>query len=652
MEIKESNKILILNKFRASVYEFLKNYLTLHIAVIAYIIILTCISLFKYYSFQSSAWDLGIFNQACYTTLHGKIFYYTAELYANPGGSIFGVHFSPILFAVIPFYAIYPSPETLLIIQTVFLALGAYPTFFIAKEVLKSRESSLYLSFLYLLYPHLHSINLFDFHPDAFFVPLALFSYLFFIKDKWKHYFLFMFLSFLTKEFMPIMFIFFAIGEFLSLRKEVISCFKTKKKPSKKILILTATIFIAIIYYTLAKWIIYFFNPNPPSGFVEGTPWEILGVNLLNPSSFVNLPKANFFSALKYDFGSKFFYLITILAPLAFFPIFKFSMFLPVLAWIVLSFLSNYPPYYSLGYHYSAVIVPFSIIAAIEGLNNFRSNFKIEKKTFINLIKKIFFVGMIINIALSFLILPATVSITSVISRHDRKLMENLNWILRNFPNASILTQYDVFPYISSRVNSYVIPHLFPAFKKDYYFQYVERLFNMGIDIVILDINPDIRTNPHRITHFVALRSIEETGNYGLYASVDGILIYKWKYNGTLMKFEPFTIQNRYENEIIYDTTLFTYTLPPGIYNVRYNMKITKLIDEKVFTISIKQGNEILASLDVYGTDFENTDNYKTFNLTIEVPTSLEDVTFSVKDLSTNSQIYIISLEISIIKHL
>ena len=81
-------------------------------------------------------------------------------------------------------------------------------------------------------------------------------------------------------------------------------------------------------------------------------------------------------------------------------------------------------------------------------------------------------------------------------------------------------------------------------------------------------------------------------------------------------------------------------------------MKITKLIDEKVFTISIKQGNEILASLDVYGTDFENTDNYKTFNLTIEVPTSLEDVTFSVKDLSTNSQIYIISLEISIIKHL
>jgi len=451
---------------------------------------------------------------------------------------------------------------------------------------------------------------------------------------------------------MPIMFIFFAIGELLSLRKEVISCFKTKKKPSKKILILTATIFIAIIYYTLAKWIIYFFNPNPPSGFVEGTPWEILGVNLLNPSSFVNLPKANFFSALKYDFGSKFFYLITILAPLAFFPIFKFSMFLPVLAWIVLSFLSNYPPYYSLGYHYSAVIVPFSIIAAIEGLNNFRSNFKIEKKTFINLIKKIFFVGMIINIALSFLILPATVSITPVISKHDKKLMENLNWILRNFPNASILTQYDVFPYISSRVNSYVIPHLFPAFKKDYYFQYVERLFNMGIDIVILDINPDIRTHPHRITHFVALRSIEETGNYGLYASVDGILIYKWKYNGTLMKFEPFTIQNRYENEIIYDTTLFTYTLPPGIYNVRYNMKITKLIDEKVFTISIKQGNEILASLDVYGTDFENTNNYKTFNLTIEVPTSLEDVTFSVKDLSTNSQIYIISLEISIIKHL
>ena len=76
----------------------------LFLAVFIYIIFLSTITILKHQAFMSSGFDLGLFNQAFWTTTNeGMLFYETADLSFNPGGSFLGVHFSPILFILLPF---------------------------------------------------------------------------------------------------------------------------------------------------------------------------------------------------------------------------------------------------------------------------------------------------------------------------------------------------------------------------------------------------------------------------------------------------------------------------------------------------------------------------------------------------------------------
>ena len=76
------------------------NHLLLYSGVILYTLILSYFMISKHRSFATYAWDLGIFNQAFYTTAKlGETFYYTCELHFVEGGSFFGIHFIPILYA-------------------------------------------------------------------------------------------------------------------------------------------------------------------------------------------------------------------------------------------------------------------------------------------------------------------------------------------------------------------------------------------------------------------------------------------------------------------------------------------------------------------------------------------------------------------------
>ncbi|MFX0200472.1 MAG: DUF2079 domain-containing protein, partial [Candidatus Hodarchaeota archaeon] len=393
-----------LGKAKSFLLSQLHNYRYLHLMVILYVISFSINTLMRHYTFTSSAWDLGIFNQAFYTTVkQGKLFYYTAELYANPSGTIFGVHFSPILFLIIPFYIILPRPETLLVIQTIVLASGVYPTFLIVKKTLQNKSISLLFSFLYLIYCHLHSVNLFDFHPDAFFVPFALFSWYYFAKQKWTGYLLFLLLCFFTKETSSIPFLVLGLIDAWSIRDKIVVSFKKREFHDRRMFVPIATIAISILWYPVATAFIHLFNPSPSSRFVQGTPWRILGGNPLDLSTLGSIVILNFAGALQYQFDLKLLYLFTILAPLAFLPVMKYSYFLPVVPWLLLVFLSNYPPYYHLGHHYSAIIVPFSIIAAIYGLERLGLTFNLDAKRLLQLLKKVVLVALLFALSVSVL---------------------------------------------------------------------------------------------------------------------------------------------------------------------------------------------------------------------------------------------------------
>ena len=105
--------------------------------IILYIIILSAICILKYNNFLYNALDLAIINNVFYNTLHGNAFWSSIQ-----GHSYIGDHFTPILFLLLPFYSIYQSPLTLLILQTVFLALTAWPIYKISLFILKKEKKN------------------------------------------------------------------------------------------------------------------------------------------------------------------------------------------------------------------------------------------------------------------------------------------------------------------------------------------------------------------------------------------------------------------------------------------------------------------------------------------------------------------------------
>src|SRR5689334_5044375 len=83
------------------------------------------VSLFKHWHFDSSAYDLGIFDQAVW---HLSRFERPESSIAGHR-NIFGDHFHPIIVLLAPLYWLASTPVTLLAAQAVLLAASIVPVF-------------------------------------------------------------------------------------------------------------------------------------------------------------------------------------------------------------------------------------------------------------------------------------------------------------------------------------------------------------------------------------------------------------------------------------------------------------------------------------------------------------------------------------------
>ena len=135
----------------AKTLNLVKSNKRLLLAMLIYTLFFSTVAIIKHYTFLTLGFDLSIFDQAFWSTLFKqRLFYETGDLSFNPGGSFFGVHFSPILFLLLPFYAIYPSAETLLVMHSAILALGLVPIYWMARERL-GKKFALAFASLYLV---------------------------------------------------------------------------------------------------------------------------------------------------------------------------------------------------------------------------------------------------------------------------------------------------------------------------------------------------------------------------------------------------------------------------------------------------------------------------------------------------------------------
>jgi uncharacterized membrane protein len=119
--------------------------------------------------FQSNALDLGWFDQAIYLISQGQ-----EPIISFRGFHILGDHASLIVYPLALFYKIFPSVYWLLLLQAIALALGALPTWQLAKQAGLNVLQAQAMVWIYLLYPLVFNINLFDFHPEVFALPALL----------------------------------------------------------------------------------------------------------------------------------------------------------------------------------------------------------------------------------------------------------------------------------------------------------------------------------------------------------------------------------------------------------------------------------------------------------------------------------------------
>ncbi len=171
----------------------------------AYALLFGWLSIQEYEAFQMHALDMGNMGQAAWNTVHGHPFYFTnmrlayaIEAWKTTTRLSFHVE---ALFPVISLvYLIYPHPESLLVLQTVALAAGAFAVYFLARDVLRSPRLGLVFVLAYLLSPTLEALNLYEFHPVALATPLLLFGFWFAWRRRYLPFFLCCLAAMGTKE--------------------------------------------------------------------------------------------------------------------------------------------------------------------------------------------------------------------------------------------------------------------------------------------------------------------------------------------------------------------------------------------------------------------------------------------------------------------
>lgn len=93
-------------------------------------------------------------------------------------------HLYLVEYFIWPLFCLFPKPDLLFFLQTFALVSGGVAVFWLARLNLEKRWQQILCVVIYLIYPRLRSVNLYDFHPDVFSVPLLLFAIVFFQKDR------------------------------------------------------------------------------------------------------------------------------------------------------------------------------------------------------------------------------------------------------------------------------------------------------------------------------------------------------------------------------------------------------------------------------------------------------------------------------------
>lgn len=137
--------------------------------VVVYFFLILAISLSYHWGYLSTLTDVGTFDQAVWATLHGFPFLNTIA-FSSPM-NYFGFHFRPILAIFLPFYALIPRVEWMIVAQSLALAISARPIYLLGLRVFGAEIAAFCIAIAYLANPFILSVPPWVFRPESLAVP-------------------------------------------------------------------------------------------------------------------------------------------------------------------------------------------------------------------------------------------------------------------------------------------------------------------------------------------------------------------------------------------------------------------------------------------------------------------------------------------------
>ena len=322
-----------------------------HVCSISFVflIIFWALSISRHLLLHSNAYDLGLFDQWIWLASKGEPPYSSMT-----GLHLFADHGAWTLYIASLVYKVFPSVYILLFSQSFSLCCTTIPLWFLCKSKEISDRNSLLIILCWLFQPVVFNINLFDFHPEVWAMPLLVLFYLFEKKNKFLLCLLVAFFILGTRDGLVLLIFGLGIEQFL------------KKKYW----------FSLGLFFTSTTWFVFLNNfafpaLNGDKGTVMAlSRYEAYGSNfseiILNILLQPNLLLSNI------DWEGSFFYLIILFLPVLFFlRRISFQTLVVSIPLLITNILSESSAQRDLVHQYS---LPISLVIIISLINGFQKN--------------------------------------------------------------------------------------------------------------------------------------------------------------------------------------------------------------------------------------------------------------------------------------
>ena len=317
--------------------------------VTLYLVLMGTIVVTRHLAFRTHALDLGYYVQLVWNLAHAH-----GARVTLPAMHAWGDHFSPVLYLFIPLGWLVPGAVSLVLAQTAILAAGALGVYAFTHRRLGDARVAAGMAGLYLLNPTLHGINVRDVHPAAFAVPLVVTAALAFDSRRPVWCAAALMLALASREDAAVAGVGFAVWLALARRRWALGAG-------------LALVCVAVLWadinalmphfrgeaYPHLKRFAYLGDSLPEVlTTIVFEPWRWLGVVLTTP---------------------KLVYVVALVAPLGFLPLLAPRAAAGALPGLAMTLLSTDPALFNYRSQYQAFVLPFLVLAAVEGFAVFRS---------------------------------------------------------------------------------------------------------------------------------------------------------------------------------------------------------------------------------------------------------------------------------------